>query len=104
MLNRVMERMELLGVPVIGTDGAERRESVGEIRGTIVPRSSEETEEDGLDRAVQTVYAVIPDRYCPLGGFLRGMELRCAGGIRYRVLTPVRCGAWWSLKCSGSWL
>lgn len=104
MLNRVMERMLLRGVPVIGRDGAERREDIGEVRGTLVSRSAEETEEDGLDRAVQTVYAVIPDRYSPRGGFRRGMELHCADGGCCRVLTPVRCGAWWSLKCSRSWL
>ncbi len=104
MLNRVMERMLLYGIPAIGTDGHEKRDFLSEIRGTFVPRSAEETEEDDLDRAVQTVYAVIPKRYTPPGGFCRGMELVAQDGGRYRVLTPVLCGGFWSLKCSRTWL
>ena len=65
---------------------------------------SEETEEEDLDRAVQTVYAVIPKRYTPPGGFIRGMEIRTADGGRCRVLTPVLCGGYWSIKCSRVWL
>ena len=56
------------------------------------------------DRAVQTVYAVIPKRYTPAGGFCRGMEILAQDGGRYRILTPVLCGGFWSLKCSRTWL
>lgn len=98
MLMRCLKRCTLYGVPAVSLYGTETRTALGEIRAAFVSRSAEETMEDDAERALETVYAVIPARYAPLGGFRRSMVLD-AGGAEYRMLTPVDLGTLWSVKC-----
>ena len=78
------------------TDAAGR--GISEIRAVLSHRTSEETDEDDLSRATETVLALIPARYTPEAGFSRGMLLM-RGGARYRMLVPVDLGRMWRVKC-----
>jgi len=98
MLTRNLERCVLYGVPKIGADGVELRQELSEIRAAFTSRSAEEVTEADVSRCAETVHAVIPSRYAPPGGFLRGMIVRC-GARQYRMLTPVHLGRLWNVKC-----
>lgn len=76
------------------TDGT----ALGAVKAVVSHRTSEETKEDDLYRATETVMALIPSRYAPAGGFRRGMSL-VSGTARYRTLVPVALGRFWRLKC-----
>ena len=89
MMRAVQRQFRLL-------DGA--GQDAGEIRAVLSHRTSEETAEDGLLRATETVLALIPARYTPAGGFCRGMVL-IRGEARYRMLVPVDLGRIWRVKC-----
>lgn len=93
------KRCTLWGVPQIALSGGESRERLGEIRASFHSRSAEEILENDFSRAVETVYAVIPARYEPRGGFLRGMQLRADGDL-WQMRTPVCHGRYWSVKCT----
>ena len=69
-----------------------------EISALLVARSSEENSSEDISHAAQTVSALIPMRYTPRGGFVRGMSLTHGGAI-YRMLTPVKLSRLWSVKC-----
>jgi len=99
MLTRCMEECVLWGKEEVQTDGTEKRECFGEIRAAFSSRSAEEVLEDDTEYARETVYALIPVRYEPRGGFVRGMLLRCAHA-EYRMLTPVRTERYWNVKCA----
>lgn len=98
MLMRKLEECALISAPVFSADGAETRRSMGMIRAAFTSRSSEEIDADGAWRAAETVHAVIPARYAPLGGFRRGMTL-LRGERVYRMLNPVNLGRLWNVKC-----
>lgn len=98
MLTRLRKDCTLYGVPVISPEGLERRQEIGRVRAAFTVRSSEETDEDDLERSMETVYAVIPARYVPVGGLRRSMILQC-GDVTYRMLNPVNLGTMWSVKC-----
>ena len=72
--------------------------TLGTVKAVLSHRTSEETKEDDLYRATETVTALIPQRYVPQGGICRGMWL-VSGGARYRTLVPVDLGRFWRLKC-----
>ena len=99
MLRRETKEYTLYGVPVIAPDGAESVRAIGTVRALVTSRSSEETMEDDVYRATETVSAILRDRCAPDGGFRRGMTLR-RGEEEYRMLTPVRAGRMWIVKCA----
>ena len=98
MLTGLQKICTLYGVPEIAPDGRESRREIGTVRAAFSTSSSEETDEDDVSRSMETVYAVIPARYAPMGGFCRSMVLR-HGEETYRMLNPVCLGSLWSVKC-----
>jgi hypothetical protein len=98
MTRRGTVRCVLFGVPEIGLDGKETRVRLGEIRACVSSRSAKESTDRLTDYAAETAALLIPSRCAPPGGFLRGMSVAVDGG-EYRMLTPVRHGRFWSVKC-----
>lgn len=98
MLNRAKRSWSLYGKPEISLTGRESGAYLSKIRAVLSYRSAEESGTEGISYATETAYALIPDRYAPRGGFQRGMLL-CSDGEKYRMLTPVRHGRLWSVKC-----
>lgn len=98
MLTGKLKKCTLWSVPETDAGGKENRLLIGEIRAAFSTYSSEETEEDDVSRSMETVYAVIPARYAPAGGFCRSMLLQW-GEASFRMLNPVCLGTIWSVKC-----
>ena len=98
MLTGLQKKCTLYGVPETAPDGREIRREIGTVRAAFSTYSSEETDEDDVSRSMETVYAVIPARYAPMGGFSRNMTLTC-GETSYRMLNPVCLGSLWTVKC-----
>ena len=98
MRKRMQDICTLYDVPQIPPAGVPSARYLGEIRALLVARSSEENNADGLSHAAQTVSALIPLRYTPAGGFVRGMSL-LQNGVIYRMLTPVKLSRLWAIKC-----
>lgn len=93
-----MATWSLYAPPTIDRAGRETRVYLAEIRGAISYSSAEEAASEGISYAAETAYALIPHRYAPPGGFRRGMLLS-GEGAEYRMLTPIRHGRLWSVKC-----
>lgn len=98
MRKRMQSVCTLYDVPHINRDGAEESRCLGEISALLVARSSEENSSEDISHAAQTISALIPARYTPQSGFVRGMTLSHGGAI-YRMLTPVKLSRLWSVKC-----
>lgn len=98
MRKRMQSVCTLYDVPRVARDGSEESRCLGEISALLVARSSEENSSEDISHANQTVSALIPMRYTPRGGFVRGMSLTHGGAI-YRMLTPVKLSRLWSVKC-----
>lgn len=98
MRKRMQSVCTLYDVPRVARDGSEESRCLGEISALLVARSSEENSSEDISHANQTVSALIPIRYTPRGGFVRGMSLAHGGAI-YRMLTPVKLSRLWSVKC-----
>lgn len=98
MRQRMQEKCDLYDVPTYSLTGEESARKLGEIRALFVSRSSEENYSEDLSYAAETVHVLIPHRYAPNGGFVRGMSLTKNGAV-YRMLTPVKLSRIWSVKC-----
>lgn len=98
MRKRMQSVCTLYDVPRIDRNGSEESRCLGEISVLLVARSSEENSSEDISHAAQTVSALIPMRYTPRGGFVRGMSLTHGGEV-YRMLTPVKLSRLWSVKC-----
>ena len=98
MRKRMQSVCTLYDAPRVARDGSEESRCLGEISALLVARSSEENSSEDISHANQTVSALIPMRYTPRGGFVRGMSLAHGGAI-YRMLTPVKLSRLWSVKC-----
>lgn len=89
MMRRIQRPFSLTGA-----DGV----PLGTVRAVLSRDSAAERTENDLSFAAERVTALIPSRYTPVGGFLRGMVLT-SGSARYRVLAPIDLGGMWRLKC-----
>ena len=98
MRKRMQSVCTLYDAPHVRTTGEEESRCLGEISALLVARSSEENSSEDISHANQTVSALIPMRYTPPGGFLRGMSLTHEGAV-YRMLTPVKLSRLWAVKC-----
>ena len=99
MRKRMQSVCTLYNVPHVRPTGEEESRCLGEISALLVARSSEENSSEDISHANQTVSALIPMRYTPPGGFLRGMSLTHEGAV-YRMLTPVKLSRLWAVKCT----
>ena len=99
MRKRMQSVCTLYDVPHVRPTGEEESRCLGEISALLVARSSEESSSEDISHANQTVSALIPMRYTPPGGFLRGMSLTHEGAV-YRMLTPVKLSRLWAVKCT----
>lgn len=99
MRKRMQSVCTLYDAPHVRTTGEEESRCLGEISALLVARSSEENSSEDISHANQTVSALIPMRYTPPGGFLRGMSLTHEGAV-YRMLTPVKLSRLWAVKCT----
>ena len=88
----------LFDVPRVSLFGEETAQALGKVSAAIHRRTAEERSENDLECAAETAYALIPARFAPPGGFVRGMVLT-DGAARYRMLTPVCHGRQWCVKC-----
>ena len=95
---RKQETCTLFDIPVYSPTGEASARALGEIRALFVSRSSEENNSEDISHAAETLSVLIPGRYTPPGGFVRGMSLEKDGAV-YRMLTPVNLGRLWSVKC-----
>ena len=99
MRKRMQSVCTLYDVPHVRPTGEEESRCLGEISALLVARSSEENSSEDISHANQTVSALIPMRYTPPGGFLRGMSLTHEGAV-YRMLTPVKLSRLWAVMCT----
>lgn len=95
---RKQDLCTLYDVPQFSPDGTQSARCLGEIRALLVARSSEENYSEDFSHAAETVSALIPMRYTPPGGFVRGMSLSKDGEV-YKMLTPVKLSRIWAIKC-----
>ena len=99
MRKRMQSVCTLYDVPHVRPTGEEESRCLGEISALLVARFSEENSSEDISHANQTVSALIPMRYTPPGGFLRGMSLTHEGAV-YRMLTPIKLSRLWAVKCT----
>ena len=99
MRKRMQSVCTLYDVPHVRPTGEEESRCLGEISALLVARSSEENSSEDISHANQTVSVLIPMRYTPPGGFLRGMSVTHEGAV-YRMLTPVKLSRLWAVKCT----